>query len=107
MWKANWLKMSSCRQTKHFISEPYLGKKMYHYRRTSMTRIVSMASGHINLNGHLHRMGRSKTPTALSARRKMKLRFISSTIVHRHGLEWTNLYWKPEREEDAGGISFK
>ncbi|QQP40022.1 Hypothetical protein FKW44_013921 [Caligus rogercresseyi] len=63
MWKANWLKMSSCRQTKHFISEPYLGKKMYHYRRASMTRIVSMASGHINLNGHLHRMGRSKTPT--------------------------------------------
>ncbi|QQP57520.1 Hypothetical protein FKW44_002537 [Caligus rogercresseyi] len=56
MWKANWLKMSSCRQTKYFISEPYLGKKMYHYRRASMNRIVSMASGHINLNGHLHQI---------------------------------------------------
>ncbi|QQP58038.1 Hypothetical protein FKW44_003227 [Caligus rogercresseyi] len=47
-----------------------------------------MASGHINLNGHFTEWKGRKLQLAVSARRKMKLQFISSTIVHGHGLEW-------------------
>ncbi|QQP51518.1 Hypothetical protein FKW44_012910 [Caligus rogercresseyi] len=29
MWKAQWLVMDSCRQSKHFVPEPYIGRKIF------------------------------------------------------------------------------
>ncbi|QQP40674.1 Hypothetical protein FKW44_014803 [Caligus rogercresseyi] len=64
--------MDSCRQSKHFFPEPYIGRKVFHFKRKNVSRIVAMVTGHIGLNAYLYKMGKSSTPVADCVRKTMK-----------------------------------